>query len=136
MPGPATYKIGTGTTDGYGWSMYLYTGPWGICVNGTQQQNQDGLCAAGPGRLAQGQVAHQLLAAGFNDTSWSFVLAASRAVRYLVVCPPGGHSIRVRTHPYDGATLADSTVTLPGNQGAAWTGYAADGRKLGSGVVY
>jgi len=135
LPRPATYKIGSGTTDGNAWSVYLYTGPWGICANGTQQGNQDGMCAAGPGRLAHGQAAHQLLSAGFNNTIWSFVMAASPAVRYLVVRSPDGHSIRVRTHRYDGARLAGFVVTLPGNKGASWTAYAADGRKLGSGVV-
>jgi hypothetical protein len=129
-PLPARYLAGRGNAGGQPWSMYAYTGPWGVCLGGA---GAGSMCSpVGIGQLAGGQAAQlAMVSAGQDGTNFA-VVVATPAVSYLLVTRADGSTARVATTQAGAARVAVFTSS-PGNKVSHWTAYSAAGRRLASG---
>jgi hypothetical protein len=130
-PARATYKIGSGVTDGTAWSMSEYVGPWGRCFAGAEQYDY---CTFGSGStLSHGQLTSVRISPGPGGGAGLYTAAAAATVR------------KVRLALSDGTTISPPVVSAAGGQKfyafgvrkalrvLRWTAYGASGQQIGSG---
>jgi hypothetical protein len=133
LPRPVTYVIGSGTVNGAAWHVYVWLGPWGMCMGGA---GGGSTCLPQDGAQVE---PHQFLnsfgdSVGADDTYFVYGEAAP-SVRYLIVTKADGSTQRIAVA--EAGTLrffAYSSVL--GDRVVRWAAYGARGQRLAVGQAF
>ena len=131
----ATYRIGSGVTDGKPWSERRYLGPWGQCIAGAGAGAD---CIAQTGSLLKrGEVNELFVSAGSGSgqAPYWYVGEVARTVGYLRFTLSDGTRIRVAAVDAGGQKFYVFAVASGARvKPLRWTAFTAGGTEVGSGT--
>jgi hypothetical protein len=130
LPRPVARVIGSGNSGGPSWTDHLYIGPWGTCVDGT---NDGSLCWPSTGWLpgSHGVIGSMGLSAIGNSIFYEHCQAVP-AVSYVVITRADGSTERIAAIQA-GPWKYLSYASVQRDKVVRWAAFGAHGQELASG---